>query len=79
MVCKKCGKEFIAFLSDICPFCGADNTVTWGDVWDTLTTPLPQDKGIDRSSKVDPDDWEYHDNCSDREYEDDEDYDDFDN
>ena len=53
--------------------------MTWGDVWDTLTTPLPQSKGIDRSSNVDPDDWEYHDNCSDREYEDDEDYDDYDN
>lgn len=79
MICKKCGKEFIAFLSDICPFCGADNTTTWGDVWETLTTPLPQTEGVDRSSKVDPDDWEVYDNCSDREYEDDEDYDDSDN
>ena len=79
MRCKRCGKEFIAFLSDICPFCGADNTVTWDDIWSSLTSPTPQNKGIDRSSKYDPDDWEYHDNCSDKEYEDDEDYDDFDN
>lgn len=79
MKCKRCGKEFIAFLSDICPFCGADNTTTWGDVWDSLTSPSQRDKGINRSSSHDPDDWEFHDNCSDREYEDDEDYDDFDN
>lgn len=79
MKCKKCGKEFIAFLSDICPFCGADNTTTWSDVWGSLTSPMPQNNGIDRSSEYDSDDWEYHDNCSDKEYEDDEDYDDFDN
>ena len=79
MKCKKCGKEFLSFLSDICPFCGADNITTWGDVLSSLTSPTTPDKGIDRSDKYDPDDWEYHDNCSDKEYEDDEDYDDFDN
>ena len=79
MVCKNCGREFIAFLSDVCPFCGADNTAQSGSIWDAITAPLPEQKGIDRSSKVDSDDWNNHDNCSDKEYDDDEDYDDFDN
>jgi hypothetical protein len=79
MKCRKCGEDFIAFFSEVCPFCGTDNTITWGDIFDTLTGSMEQNKGVDRKGKVDPDDWEYHDNCSDEEYEDDEDYDDSDN
>ena len=47
MKCKKCGKEFLSFLSDICPFCGADNITTWGDVLSSLTSPTTPDKGIE--------------------------------
>ena len=79
MICKRCKKEFISFLSPICPYCGCDNTVTWGDVWETATTPIENKREKGGFGGHDPDDWEYYDNCSDREYMDDEDYDDFDN
>ena len=28
MKCKNCGKEFIGIISDICPFCGTDNSIS---------------------------------------------------
>jgi len=73
MICKNCGKEFISIFSDVCPFCGADNSVSLFDSifssFDNKTTP---DK---KKPKYDPNDWENPDNCSDREYMDDDDYD----
>ena len=31
MKCKHCGKEFTSLFSDICPFCGTDNSVSLFD------------------------------------------------
>ncbi len=80
--CKKCGKEFISFLSETCPYCGHDNSVSFGDVLDSIFSPSP-DKNKNNKKKqnkpYDPYDWDNPNNCSDREYMDDDDYDDFDN
>lgn len=75
MICKKCGKEFIGLFSDICPFCGHDN---YESLFHTLfSNPEPPKTNKDKKP-FDPYDWDNPDNCSDREYMDDEDYDDFD-
>ena len=76
MICKHCGSSFVSFGSDVCPYCGLSNPPTNEQIYGSLFSPLPQSKGIDRSLKHDSDDWNYYDNCSDREYDDDEDYDD---
>ena len=78
MICKKCKKEFYSIFSNACPFCGCDNSVSFGDAIDSVFSPLPEKKKEQKKS-YDPFDWEDPDNCSDIEYEDDEDYDDFDN
>lgn len=77
MLCSKCGKEFVSIFSTTCPFCGDPNRIS---LWDTLFSPTPSDnKKDDKKDPFDPYDWENPDNCSDREYMDDDDYDDFDN
>ena len=76
MKCKKCGQDFISLFSDICPFCGTDNSVS---LFDTLFGNPPEQINTERKKAFDPYDWDNPDNCSDREYMDDDDYDDFDN
>lgn len=77
MKCKHCGKEFIGFFSDVCPFCGTDNSVS---LFDTIFgNPVEEKKPENKKKSFDPYDWDDPDNCSDREYMDDDDYDDFDN
>lgn len=78
MKCKKCGKDFISLFSDVCPFCGCDNSTSIDDIVSSIFSPLPDNKE-EKKKPYDPYDWDNPDNCSDREYEDDEDYDDFDN
>lgn len=77
MRCKKCGKEFISIFSDICPFCGNDNSesLLHAIFSDTPANEKPKNK----NKPFDPYDWDNPDNCSDREYMDDDDFDDFDN
>lgn len=77
MKCKHCGKEFTSLFSDICPFCGTDNSVS---LFDTIFGNPPEEKKpIEKKKPFDPYDWDDPDNCSDREYMEDDDYDDFDN
>lgn len=78
MICKKCKKEFSSLFSDICPYCGTDNSVSllhaiFGNDEEKNDPPKKKD------TSYDPYDWDNPDNCSDREYMDDDDYDDFDN
>lgn len=75
MICKHCGKEFISLFSDICPFCGTDNSVS---ILEAIFSNPPEDEPKKENKKFDPYDWDNPDNCSDREYMDDDDYDDFD-
>ena len=73
MKCKNCGQEFVGLFSDICPFCGADNSVS---LFDTIFGLPPQNQPSGPSKKAhDPYDWDDPDNCSEREYMDDDDYD----
>ncbi len=76
MKCRKCGKEFIDFFSLVCPFCGFDNNLSFFDIlFGRNETPK---KSTPNKGKSDIYDWDNPDNCSDREYMDDDDYDDFD-
>ncbi len=78
MVCKKCGREFIGFFSEVCPFCGTDNNVS---LFDSIFSDPPENKKTKeekKKKKFDPYDWDNPNNCSDREYMDNDDYDDFD-
>ncbi len=74
MKCKKCGKEFLGLFSDRCPYCGFDNSASFGEAQSSL--PKKNEK---KKKKYDPYDWDDPNNCSDREYMDNDDYDDFDN
>ena len=75
MKCDRCGKEYSILLFSSCPYCGHRNSTSLlRDVFgpdDRKNDPLAK-------SKFDPYDWNNPDNCSDREYMDDDDYDDFD-
>ena len=78
MVCKKCGRELIGFFSEVCPFCGTDNHVS---LFDAIFSDPPENKKTKdekKKKKFDPYDWDDPNNCSDREYMDNDDYDDFD-
>ena len=74
MKCTKCGQDFISLFFDICPYCGADNSKS-SSSWIISTAPSEKSKS-NKDTQYDPYDWENPDNCSDREYEDDDDYDD---
>ena len=77
MKCKHCGKEFVSLLSDICPYCGTDNAIS---LFDAIFGDLPEEENVQTEKKsFDPYDWDNPDNCSDEEYMDDDDYDNFDN
>lgn len=81
MKCKYCGKEFISLFSSICPYCGKNNSVS---LFDALfgsenKEKVKKDEPKKVKDKFDPYDWNNPDNSSDREYLDDDDYDDFDN
>lgn len=76
MKCKYCGKEFVSFFSNVCPFCGKKNNAS---ILDALFNNSKEETPEKVKKPVDPYDWNNSDNCSDREYMDDEDYDDFDN
>ena len=77
MKCKHCGKEFISIFTDVCPFCGFDNSESL--LHAIFSDPPNDNKPNERKKPLDPYDWDNPDNCSDREYMDDDDYDDFDN
>ncbi len=76
MKCKCCGKDFIDLFSDKCPFCGCDNSVS---LFDSIFSCSEDKENPETKKQYDPYDWDDPDNCSDREYMDDDDYDDFDN
>ena len=75
MICRKCGKEFSSLFTTVCPNCGKDNDLPFFDLFSNDTKEEPKPK----QESYDPYDFEIFDNCSDREYDDNEDYDDFDN
>ena len=77
MKCKRCGQEFISILSSICPYCGTDNSVTFSDfIFGNL---YDQESKKNKTKSFDPYDFDDDKACSDNEYMDDDDYDDFDN
>ena len=75
MKCRFCGAEFISLFSDICPFCGCDNSES---ILDHLLSPAAAPKSRPKEDK-DENDMEDPDNFSDEEYMEDDDFDDFDN
>ncbi len=80
--CKKCGKEFIGFFSEVCPYCGYDNSISFGDIFSSSPEENNNNKGDNKKKqkkRYDRYDWDNPNNCSDREYMDNDDYDDFDN
>ena len=76
MICKKCRQDFIGFFSCVCPYCGFDNDQSFFGIFD-LDEDI--DENINDNSYNDEYNWDNPDNCSDDEYMDDDDYDDFDN
>ena len=77
MICKFCGKEFVSIFSEVCPYCLTDNS--GGSIFGAMFSNSNPDKKEKKvKDKFDPYDWDNPDNCSDREYMDDDDYDDFD-
>ena len=75
MKCDRCGKEYSIILFSSCPYCGHRNDASF---LGSLFGSGEAKKEPKKKDPFDPNDWDNPDNCSDREYMDDEDYDDFD-
>ncbi len=74
MKCEHCGNEYSSIFHSSCPYCGHTNSTS---LLGAIFGP-GEKKEKRQKSPFDPYDWDNPDNCSDREYMDDDDYDDFD-
>ena len=76
MKCQHCGNEYSLLLNSSCPYCGHTNSTS---LFGAIFGPGPDEKKKPSpKSPFDPNDWDNPENCSDREYMDDDDYDDMD-